>query len=426
MSKNYVMSHTSKVGYFTRNQIHVQKVYNRSTGVLTGTYNQSGTTGVSYRKSVQKSDGRKPTSYSRIIITASGNSYDYYSTTQRAVGDCSFWSNGLKMDPTPWGQLSLSSGNVSPSLYLEANAIARSKNKLNGNAANLLEDLAQARQTARMAADIVTDIGKATAKYLSVYGALLGAVGVPIVTGGIKRPKRKKGGLDLARRLAKAWLVWYYGVKPLISTLNELGEAWVPKYKTVRSTTRERAQLDPSGLFTNASTGRNRISVSGEAYEEVTCVLIVDVKLSSNLNALANLGFHGGDVYADSVRNDSNGLLTTTDALSTAWAIIPYSFVFDWIIPVESFLRSLYWSPNMTYKGGYVSKYMYGKVRGIIQNNTSFDYGYGGKMPSGTVEALLFEREAFDNYPPPSILAVNQSISAPALASAIALGVLAK
>lgn len=422
---NHVMAHTSKVGYFSARTSHVQTQTNRVGGAKSS-YSRIGDTGISYRKAVQKSDGRKPTSYSRCIISAFGNDYDFYDVNKSYKGSCSFFSNGLRMNPNPWDQLALSSGNVSPSGYLEANAILRSKNKLNGNAANLLEDLAQARQTASMAVDIVKDIYGLTRRYLGVYASLLAASGLPLATGLPKRRRRgRRGGKDLARRLAKAWLVWYYGVKPLISTINEMGKAWEPKYKTVRSSTTERASLDPSDLYENATIGRNKIVVSGEAYEEVTCVLIVDVKLTSNLNGLANFGFHGGDIFADNVRNDSNGGLSLSDALSTAWALVPYSFVFDWVIPVESFLRSLYWSPNMLYKGGYVTKYMYGKVSAVIPNNTSFDYGYGGKMPSGTVEALLFEREAFSNYPPPSILAANQSISASNLTSAIALGVLA-
>lgn len=422
---NHVMAHTSKIGYFTAATSHTQTQTNHIGGAKYY-YTRTGDTGISYRDSVQKSDGRKPTNYSRCIISALGDAYNYYDINRSYEGKCSFHSNALKMNPRPWDQLALSSGNVSPSGYLEANAILRSKNKLNGNSANLLEDLAQARQTAKMAADIFLDIASATKRYLGVYASLLSAAGL-LAGGGFPKPRRRrrKGGLDLARRLAKAWLVWYYGVKPLISTLNEIGKAWEPKYKTVRSSTTERATLDPSDLFNNATIGRNRIIASGEAYEEVTCVLIVDVKLTSNLNGLANLGFHGGDPFVDDVTNDSGGVSSLTDALSTAWALVPYSFVFDWLIPIESFLRSLYWSPSMLYKGGYVTKYMYGKARAVIPNNTSFDYGYGGKMPSGTVEALLFEREAFSNYPPPSILAVNQSISASNLASAIALGVLA-
>lgn len=420
-----VMAHTSKVGYYVREQTHQQTRTVRSSGSKSY-FNWPAQVGISYKSGTRRSDGRKPTDYSRCIIRAIGNAYDYYDPLVRTEGSNSFWSNGLQMNSRPWGQLSLGSGNVHPSSYLVANAISRSKNKLNGNAAHILEDLAQARQTASMAVDLVKDIGKATGKYLAVYSAILQGGGILAGQGGPKTMlKRRRGHNAPVRRLAKAWLTWYYGIKPLISSINQLGKAWEPKYDTVRSSTKERAELSPSSLFNNGLYGRKRITVTGTAYEEATCVLICDVKLTSNLNALANLGFHGGDPLSDSTRDDYGGLINDTDVLTLGWALLPYSFVFDWIVPVENFLKTLYWSPNILYKGGYVTKYMYGRANGVIQNNTSFDGGYGGKMPSGIVEALLFEREAYSDYPPPSILAVNQSISNPStLASAIALAVL--
>lgn len=417
---NHVFAHTSKTGYHVYEQKHTQ-TFSPFRGGSESSSIRSGTAGLSYKSEPKSSDGRKPTDYSRIVMRAVGRSYNYHDINGYLRGDCSFWSNGLKMNTRPWGQLSLYAGNVHPSSHLEANAILRSKGKLNGNAANLLEDLAQASQTARMAKDIVEDIGKATAKYLSVYASLLASAGMPLAVGGPKFHRRRRSGDDVVRKIARAWLTWFYGVKPLISTLNELGKAWEPKYKTIRASSSMREVLNPADLFGNAQYGRNRATITGKAYEEVTCVLIVDAKLTSNLAALANLGFHGGDPFVPEAHENYGSLLHSVDILTTAWALIPYSFVFDWIIPVEKFLQSLYWSPHLLYKGGYVTKYMYGKADAVIENNTSFGYGYGGKMPSGSVEALFFEREAYGNYPPPSILAVNQSLSQTAQASAAAL-----
>lgn len=416
------MAHTTKVGYSTHKTKHTQTRTNHLSGE-TASYTWEGTTGISYRSGVKRSDGRKATSYSRCVIRAIGNAYDYFDPFARTEGSNSFWSNGLKMNTYPWSQLSLNAGNVHPSPYLEANAINRSKNKLNGAAANILEDLAQARQTAEMAWDLLKSIARATNRYLSAFGAILATYG--LVVGDYKPSRRKRRGHNApVRRLAKAWLVWYYGIKPLISSINQLGKEWEPKYKTVKAVTKERAVLDPSSLFTNGQYGRNRITVTGDAYEEVTCKLIVDVKLTSTLNGLALLGFRGGDPWLASVAANAGGAGNDTDVLALGWALLPYSFVFDWVVPVESFLQTLYWSPQILYKGGYVTKFMYGQAKGVIENNTSFGYGYGGKMPSGTVEALLFEREAFGNYPPPSILAANQSLSNPStLASAIALAI---
>lgn len=416
----YVMPHTTKLGASVRRDtVKIDEYYVAGGGFRQTVYYYNTPLGLHFKSGTQRSDGRKPTNYSRCIISAIGNSIDFHDGLLRKKGSNSFYSNGLYMNTQPWSQLGLLSGSVSPSAYLRAAAINNAIVKLHGNQANILEDLAQATQTARMFHDIVKDIIQRTGRFLSAYGAILTAAG--ITSNGPSKPgKRPPRQGNYVKRLAKAWLVWYYGVKPLISTINQVAKAWEPKYKTIKSVSKQRAQLDPSSLFTNSAYGRNKITVTGSTHEEVTCKLICDVKLSSNINSLANLGYHGGDPYADSVRGAMQEGGSANDLLTTGWALIPYSFVFDWIIPVEKFLRTLYWSPLIQYKGGYVTSYMGGTAYGRIENPTSGSV-YGGKTPSGRVECLLFQRQAYSNYPPPSILAVNRSISPPTLASAIAL-----
>lgn len=414
--------HTSKVGYHVRQQTVVWK--RSRNGSTPRAITSNVTTGVSFRSAVQKSDGVKATNYSRCIITATsaGGVSIRDALGWRITGDTGFHANGVRMNTMPWGQVGLSSGVVSPPEYLRANAILQAKERLHGNQANILEDLAQAGQLARDAASLFKKIGKATAIYLAVLEA------VSFWDKDFGRRHRSRGGPKrnrmhadgVIRTLAQAWLVWYYAVKPLIGTLNQIGAASQPKLLLITGEGKASCLLDHGDLFDPAPLAPF-LYKDGIAGAEVKCKLYVMARLSSGLMHLMNLGFHPqvrnapGDEYGD--------MLDSTDILTTAWAIVPYSFVIDWMVPVESFLRSLYWSPSLEYKHGYISKVMMGR-----STATATQSGYGtpgapeeGKKAEGVVEALLFQRETYNSHPPPSVLTVNQSISPSNVISAMAL-----
>lgn len=414
--------HTSKVGYYVRQQNVVW--YRSRNGSTPRAMTSNVTTGISFRSAVHKSDGVLATNYGRSIITATslGGVDIRDSVGWRITGDTGFHANGVRMNSQPWGQIGLPSGFVNPPEYLRANAILQAKSSLHGNTANILEDLAQAGQMAKDAAALFKKIGKATSIYLSVLEA------VSFWDKDFGRRHRSRGGPKrnrlhpdgVIRTLAQAWLVWYYAVKPLIGTLNQIGLASQPKTLLITGEGKGSCMLDHGDLFDPAPLAPF-LYKDGIAGAEVRCKLYVMAKLSSGLMHLMNLGFHPkvrnlpGDEYGD--------MLDATDILTTAWAIVPYSFVIDWMVPVENFLRSLYWSPSLEYKHGYISKVMMGRSTAYAIRS-----GYGnigsleeGKRAEGRVEALLFQRETYNSHPPPSVLTVNQSISPSNVISAMAL-----
>lgn len=412
-----VTPHTTKVGYSVETRI----------STWTRTLNGSNprdmvsnvTTGIHFRSSTHKSDGKQPTSYSRCIVrAASKKSVDATDNLGwRVKGDSSFHASGLRMDPTPWGQTGLSTGVVSPSEYLRTNAILDAKNRLHGNQANILEDLAQVWQFAKDIGSLYNSICRATSKYYELLVELYDSVFLgPYSRKRRGGPRRHASGDELLNRLARAWLVWYYAVKPAVSSINAIAAKAQPRSVTITSEAKQSAVLDPAGLF-DIWLGSGT-TVTGDCKEEVRVKLTVVADLSNDLVHLMNLGFH--PQAANTPTTKYSDMLDSTDILTTAWAIVPYSFVFDWLIPVESFLRSMYWSPSIEYKYGYVTTYMGGEASASL---TKMGYGNtsSGSKPSGVVRANLSQRVAYLSFPPPSSLAVNQSISPSNLISAAAL-----
>lgn len=410
-----ILAHTSKEGFYLRKQTTTVVNYFRD-GSYYDTHHYQTYTGLSFKSPTQGSDGTKATSYSRCIIRAVG--YPAKITHKSSGGfsemDNSFGS-WLTMSRSPWSQLSLAQGSVSPSAHLRLSAIAGATAKLHGRQAFILEDLAQSARTAREAYDVFKAIVKTTGRYLVVLNEAISFWdanhGIPSRRGG---PKRQRHSADSwLRRLAKAWLAWYYGIKPLISTLNAIGAASKPRTRSIKVTSRHSSQLDPSSLYDHSAYySANGYKYRGKCHEETTCRMHLDVVMSDDLAALASLGFTGGSAPFASDATDGYGdTISDGDVIVLGWALLPYSFVFDWIVPVEKFLSTLSWKPGITYKGGYISDYMGGSSECIVEDGAFGYTGKNGSMPKGRVEAVLFQRETYHNYPPPAALAVNQSIS---------------
>lgn len=404
-----VHAHTSKVGY------HISRGYSRWTtrntdGNIIWDVPTDPIMGVSYKSPTRGSDGHKPTQYSRCVLRATGtggkiSKVDYGETTR----DNPFHHNGMAMHTNPWGQYGIDSGNVSPSGFLRERAIASAIDKMHGQNAFILEDLAQSAATARQVYDLFKEIFSKTGKYLAVlYSA------IAFWESGFSSHKRryspksaKRSNDPWLRRLANAWLAWYYGIKPLISTINAIGAARKPRTKSVKVSAKRSASLDPSGLFSQSNWGGLYYSFSGDCKEEVTVVLMLDVVMSDTMAALANLGWR---TSVDPFSQDMELGLNVSDgqSLQLGWALLPYSFVIDWLIPVEQFLSTLTWSPGITYKGGYVTDWMGGTC---TCHEKDSDPNWVGQKLVGTVEALLFQRETYHDFAPPAALAVNQGIS---------------
>lgn len=407
MSK--VHSFTSKVGYYT-NRSASRWTTRNTDGQIIWDVPDNPVMGVSYKGVTHGSDGHKPTAYSRSVIRATGGSGEgskaNYGTFLKTN---SFHGSGLAMHQNPWGQYGISSGKVTPSGYLREKAIVGAIEKMHGQNAFILEDLAQSARTAKEVYDLAKDIVQKTGKYLAVlYAAISFWESNHGPWSRRYTPKSAKRSNDpWLKRLANAWLAWYYGIKPLISTINAIGRNEKPRTKSVKVRVKRSAVLDPSGLFSQSNWGGYYYSFSGNAKEEVTVTLILDVSMSTNMGALAALGWR---TEVDPFSSPMSLGLNVSDgqALQLGWALVPYSFVVDWIIPVEKFLSTLTWSPGITYKGGFITNWMGGYCDCREKN---YDPNWKGFKDKGRVEALLFQRETYHDYPPPSALAVNQGIS---------------
>lgn len=339
----------------------------------------------SYKGPTQRSDGRAPTNYSRMIakVVPGGGAYcfnNFYNYKADGYAEGVSWN--------PHGS-QIFSGFVGCPTWMTDKVILDALADMNQLDANILEDLGQLRETGKMIADIfrlMVDLfrmAKAGA-WSALRKALRGA------------------GVSVPRNVAKGWLVYFYGIKPLVSTIEALVAADEPLFKTF--SVRKRVSQNVSALpYFNGSYWHQ---FSGSAKIQAQCEISASIKLASNLATWQRLGLTSSRL---------------TDVVVTAYALVPYSFVLDWFIPIEAWLRSLVWSPFLEYQGGYTGKRHY--VHGSVKNMWpwSGSWPYSGVLPEFTLMVRFYQRTTYPYKVPSAALGIRLSLSPTQIVSASAL-----
>jgi len=186
--------------------------------------------------------------------------------------------------------------------------------KIKSQNVNLAQSLAEYRQTSSMFVDLAQDVIK-TFRSLRSGRALGDFVRI------LKTP-RSRAELNISNR----WLQYQYGVRPLMADIYGSVEALATKIRTgMYLYVRVSKQTMAFGSsYKSRNTYGPDTNVIGlmSSYTQTRNKYVARYKIQdAALKQLTQIGI--------------------TNPLLLAWEIVPYSFVFDWIIPVGDFLSSL-------------------------------------------------------------------------------------
>lgn len=383
-----VPAHTSKVGFHTlyaNVNMEASYVSNGSWTPWQRSTDKRMILAYSYKTPSINSDGVYPTQYTRKIGRLLFSSWEQKTNSNKQRGENSAYY--LQLNATPYG-MTYSSGNVGVSDWMQNQVIQQCMQDLMDLRANILEDLAQARQTLSQLTNIFNTIVKL---FLIIRRRQW------------RKLRRMLRGLkrDPHKKISNAWLGWYYGIRPLVSTFSAICQSYRPRDGIMVTNKRKASNaLDPERFIVGTS-----VRVTGNAQERVQCEMAVRITAGADLRYWTSLGLTGN--MAD-------------DALVTVWALMPYSFVVDWILPVEQFLRTRSFTSSVDYRYGYLSKSV--TCDGNADGN-AVGIGSGTKSrpgPSAKFKVLMFEREVYA-FQPPSGLSIKQSLNPTNLLNAAAL-----
>lgn len=185
----------------------------------------------------------------------------------------------------------------------------RLRSKIRDSNLNLAQSLAEYRQTSKMFVDLTNDV-------LRTFRSLRSGRALGDFVRSLKAPRSSK-----ETAVANRWLQYQYGIRPLMSDLYGATDALVSKLRTgmylYQRTHRKGGFSRPSVLLGDTNWGIKRYVTQRFEVRAKARYKIAD----PTLKQLSQLGI--------------------TNPLLLVWELIPYSFVFDWIIPVGDFLESL-------------------------------------------------------------------------------------
>lgn len=346
----------------------------------------------SYKSPKTQGDKLHATNYSRKvarITSLNGPEFSYNPPLylrQRKGDSAIHSSSGLTLAGNPFGNTPSGPG-VVVSSWMVDKVIQDCLVEINDFGANILEDFAEAQKTIGQLWSIFRTICEWTKlAYNGNWSALA--------------TRMRALGYNFPRGAAGTWLGYYYGIRPLISTMDAVSKSYESKDKEMTVSRSIKSSLDPHYAIGQWPPGWDT-SNTGEAYEGAKCGLKVAAKLDSDVRYLNSLGLTG----------------SISDLIVTGWALLPYSFVVDWVIPVERFLRTRSWSSGLVYQTGYVNR----KIEAHTTHTLLTPLTGRGQRPKAKVDLLFFQREAFNTYPPPSGVSIKLSLTSTQAFNAAAL-----
>lgn len=386
---NSVPAHTSKVGYYrdTRHFTYMWGPKSQSFGNLSQVTERSYLVAVSNRAPLVKSDGIRATTYHRKVGRIDSLASPRVVTdSHKYESETSIGFRGATLRESPHGSFYSDPGTTVPA-WMSDKVIQDCISELNDVRALLIEDFFQAKQTLDTAVSIFNTIVKLFMLAWRKQWRKL-------------RRMLRSLGHEPSRKMANSWLMYYYGIRPLVSTMGAVLESYNGKVRLAEAKRKLSNPVDPAGFVV----GYGGTVVNGPAAQHVRCGLSVAIAMDSTMRTWNAFGVTG------------NGI----DAAVALWAITPYSFVVDWLLPVERWLSTRRWSSGIKYQTGYVTRVLTCDATAVVTNPMTGGNDRG-TLPKVRVRCMQFSRTAYNSFTPPSGLNLDWSLTPTNLVSAAAL-----
>lgn len=283
-------------------------------------------------------------------------------------------------------------------------ALAKLSEKAGQNIANLAQDLVQFNQLTRM---IEKTIHRLTNSFLALRRRdYVGAV-IQLWTPGSRKPYRKMPSDK--RSFAENLLEMQYGWKPLLQDIIGAAEAFsrfmLANDQLLSVRTSKRLSTNTVDLLTSGSATVG----SRQTLSTTTVTFCVRYKVDNAVKALfAQTGF--------------------TNPINLFWEVLPYSFLFDWFLPVGQMLEYLSAWDGMQFHSGFETRF--------TKQSTIISVSYSGLLdpphspPDGSMtafygsfsgERVLVDRIPLAGFPSMKMPTMKNPFSATHALNALAL-----
>lgn len=352
-----------------------------------------------------------PTNYWRKAWAVSGGQYelDQPNGRWRSRGDSRYYG-GFK---TITGGSNFDYPQTYTPPWMEEQAIAACRDELRGLRFLILEEMGQAYQTMSLLTAILkaivntvisirrADYRRAAAtvrdfyRHVTRYGS-----GVTVAQDKAIRYYANKARLA-PKNAVNGYLAWRYGVLPLVNTFEALAQD-AAKRKEKSKTVKRRLSQKANPMEFTSTTGT--VLLSGGAEYTVEVGMTANIEMSS---FEANQNMAG---------------LTTWDRVASVWALVPYSFVVDWFIPVQQWLQNQEFTSGIKFLSGYVTRrHTCDATFRVVWGVPYTDSSSVGRWPEYRIRAIHMVRDASIGIPPVPGLVIRTSLTSTRTLDALAL-----
>jgi hypothetical protein len=252
--------------------------------------------------------------------------------------------------------------------------------------------LAESAETSKYIASRGLQVAKFATSLLSgnIPGALR-AVGLSPnkIRRRIRRANREGRGMHAASSLSAAWLEYNFAIRPLVGDIGIATELFQDPTEVLRKinlTVTASQKVSHSKEYSNIKYGpKDRLNYVVQANRRMSVTYSI--------------------VDADQVADKALGLNAPT---ASAWELVPFSWVIDYVVNVGDFLRLSNATDGLAFSHGYIStkvtqkaRYSYSRTSTAEQNNkryrNTFRHRYSGNVS-------FYERDPIYSFPTPSIV----------------------
>lgn len=295
------------------------------------------------------------------------------------------------------------SSDVDASVILARNNVADRVASFGESLAELVQTL---KSLAGLAGSIDSFIQAAMAKD---YKRVADSLGIPRNARKHRRAVVRFNGMGIPT-VANAFLCWNFGLSPIIEDMVALA-VLMGSGKPLRIT--GKSLYRPRGWKQQRSvTYTSQVPPTAFSYD-------INFIRKSEVGVATRLDY---EVSLEALRNlTSYGLL---DAPATLWALVPYSFLVDFVLPVSEVLRSMTATFGLSYKGGSATRFS--KIDDKFVNSKPDPDRPGMKcrefrLSVGDLHGVHMERIVFKTDPEPATLWIKDPISAFSAATVFSL-----
>lgn len=166
--------------------------------------------------------------------------------------------------------------------------------------------------------------------------------------------------------ISGSWLAMQYGYLPLISDVSNLMDA-------IKSMTESRKLIGRGRkTFKTVVSGKDFFGLSGNTEPNRPPPVTVELRASVKLILQEELS--------------ANRMLGLIDPVGVAWELLPWSFVYDWVLPIGDYLKA------MSFVTGLQGTQVLSLSRASSQKDASnFYYPFGSAYLGGSIDCTNFE-----------------------------------